>query len=315
MKTPWIGGDLGMGALKFYGARGATQLVSQVSVNGVAKMAHVPGLKTITRPLHIAYGAQSFFVGPRSYDWGRPVEALDYERLIGSPEIKALLYGAFTQYHLGDTVNLVVGLPHEIFTPEHIPAVKRALLGAHTWQADDAAQSVMVEQVKVTTQAYAAWQDMFLLDDGSYNAALRFKPSDEIGVISLGFNTVELLGLRAKQVVPRFTGGKTVGVRRLLELANPRGLYALGELDAQLRAGQLDTSEAMETWQREVNGFIEHKWGAAWQRFARVIAVGGGAVLLQDALHKKFAAKLYIPDDPVHAIARGLYKTALSEGW
>lgn len=36
--------------------------------------------------------------------------------------------------------------------------------------------------------------------------------------------------------------------------------------------------------------------------------MGGGALLLSDALTERFEGKLYIPDDPILATARGLFK-------
>ena len=41
-----------------------------------------------------------------------------------------------------------------------------------------------------------------------------------------------------------------------------------------------------------------------------VIVVGGGALLLRQSLTARFNARAYVPDDPVLATARGLYKLA-----
>src|SRR5690606_8011733 len=99
----------------------------------------------------------------------------------------------------------------------------------------------------------------------------------EIGIISIGFNTVELLVVQDSAPVQRFTAGSTNGVRRLLELLNPGGLYSLGELDTQIRTGSLATGDALNVWEREVTGQVERVWGTAWRRFASIILVGGGA--------------------------------------
>jgi hypothetical protein len=60
-----------------------------------------------------------------------------------------------------------------------------------------------------------------------------------------------------------------------------------------------------------VLGVIERQWGSAWRRFAVVLIMGGGALLLKDTLPLKFSGKAYLPDNPVQAIARGLYKMTL----
>lgn len=100
-------------------------------------------------------------------------------------------------------------------------------------------------------------------------------------------------------------------MRRLLELANQDGLYSLGELDAKLRAGSLDVRNVLPIWQSEVAGFVEKAWGGNFRRFATVVIVGGGAELLRQALVARFKDKAFVPDDPVMATARGLYKYTL----
>jgi hypothetical protein len=136
---------------------------------------------------------------------------------------------------------------------------------------------------------------------------------DEVGVISVGFNTVELLVVKERGALERFTRGNTLGVRRLLDLMNGDGLYSLGELDAKVRGGGMrnELKQAMPVWAREVNGEIEKVWGTSHRRFAKVLVVGGGALLLRDALTVQFAHKAWVPDDAVLSIARGLWKLSV----
>jgi hypothetical protein len=124
---------------------------------------------------------------------------------------------------------------------------------------------------------------------------------------------VELLVVQKAVPNQRFTLGKTAGVRRLLELLNPQGHYSRGEMDDLLRAGALSYTEKLPIWQGEVLGLIEETWGNAWERFGAIIIVGGGALLLHDALTRKFAGKGIIPTDPVLATARGLFKMGLMQ--
>ena len=136
---------------------------------------------------------------------------------------------------------------------------------------------------------------------------------DEVGVISVGFNTVELLVVKDQGAVERFTSGATSGVRRLLELVNRDNLYSLGELDGILRAGRLNSQikQVMPIWAREVNGEIEKRWGQSFKRFVRVLIVGGGAMLLKEALTAQFGTRAWMPTEPVMAIARGLWKLSV----
>ena len=105
-----------------------------------------------------------------------------------------------------------------------------------------------------------------------------------------------------------------LGVRRLLALVAQGGAYSLAERDAQLRAGSLDVRQALPIWQSEVIGFVERTWGDSHRRFAQVVMVGGGAQLLREALLRRFRDRAFIPDDPIIATARGLYKYLLSLG-
>jgi hypothetical protein len=129
-------------------------------------------------------------------------------------------------------------------------------------------------------------------------------------VISVGFNTVELLVVKDGGAVERFTRGNTLGVRRLLELINGDGLYSLGELDVMVRAGGLkpELKKALPIWSREVTGEIEKVWGASHRRFAKVLITGGGAILLKESLTLQFAHRAWLSSDPVRSIARGLWK-------
>ena len=113
------------------------------------------------------------------------------------------------------------------------------------------------------SQAHAAYTDWIIDIDGT---PLR-KPGKaaEIGVISVGFNTIELLVLRDNAPIARFTAGEKLGVRRLLEIVNEQrgGLFTLGELDSQLRAGTLRDAAATAKWCSQVAGCIEREWGDA----------------------------------------------------
>ncbi|MEP0807626.1 MAG: ParM/StbA family protein [Chloroflexota bacterium] len=318
-----IGFDPGMGAIKLYGAGGGAgggvELPSQVATNGTKRLTHVAGLARRTAPPEIHTADGSFYVGLGAHDYGRPVENLDYDRLTGSPEMRALLYGSLEAYAQRYGTNhkpltLAVGLPIETLSGEqagaNVAAVRDWLRGDHVWQTDGRERKAHIEGVLVTPQPVGALFDYVLDEEGNFIKERKGALTKETGVISIGFNTIELLVIRDKAPVERFTTGNTSGVRRLLELVNRQGLYSLGELDAQLRAGKLDYKDALPVWEREVGGEIEKRWGRAYLRFERVIVVGGGAILLAKGMADRFGAKAYVPDQPVLATARGLYKLA-----
>ena len=230
--------------------------------------------------------------------------------------MKALFLGALTRYGVpDDAVRLMVGLPIASLmgdlAAETQRDVRHFLKGTHRWRADRVEYTTTVEDVRVTSQPVGAMFDYLLDDTGQMLSNRRAAFRAELGILSIGMNTVELLAVHNGIAVQRFTGGRTLGVRRLLELVNGDGLYSLAELDARLREGTLVIEQQLPVWQSEVLGFVEHQWGTAFRRFSAVVVVGGGATLLHDGLFTRFRDKTFIPNDPVIAIARGLHKYAL----
>lgn len=320
-----FGLDLGYGNMKLYGPEGGVVLPSHVATAGAAVVGEMAGMAATAVPLRIGLLGRAYYVGAGAHDWGRPVENLGYDRLTGSPEIRALFCGAFTRYFqahgpVDAPATLYVGLPLEPLSGEAaavrdvVEAARAWLAGVHVWQADGVAYRLEVGQVKITSQPSGALFDYLLDGDGRFVAGRAGHLSAEVGVISVGFNTVERMVVRDGAVVQRFSAGSTSGVRRLLELLNDGGLYSLGELDGLLRTDGIGVDRlqgSLQVWAREVQGEIERTWGNTWKRFEHVIVVGGGAVLLNGRLLPRFAGKASMPDDPIMAIARGLYKLAL----
>ncbi len=318
MKT--IGLDMGMGATKLWSDAGGKIVLSQVSMPTREDIdLKALGMSAKRKPLTILNGAGRLLVGEGAHDAGTPVERLDYDKLAGSPEMKALVYAALTSQNTSedDPLALMVGLPLGLATGDdskkRVDAVKLWLAGAHVWRADKVEHVAVVSRVGCVSQAHAAYLD-WLLDINGRPVGRQIK-GKEVAVISIGFNTIELLVLKDNQAVAKFTVGEKLGVRRYLELVNEkrRGLFSLGELDIKLRAGALDEPAALLKWGSQVRGHIERQWGDAAQRFDAVIAVGGGALLLHSELVDLFGDRLIDSDEPVLSVARGLYKFGLMQ--
>jgi hypothetical protein len=321
-----FGENNGVGGFKLYGRRGGIELPAQVTADTRRhRHADVAGLRTVKVPMRVAIGGTRFHVGTGAHDHGRPIENLDDERFGHSPENSALRWGAFSVYIQtygppSGPIESVVGLPQSTFTLDEskniVSGVKAAMTGCHRWQVENGAAKarsyeVEVARITVTSQAAGALFDYLLNEEGTFIPERKPAFKQEIGVISIGMNTLELLVLRDGAPVERFKTSETAGVRRLLELVDPAGLYSRGELDARLRSGALDYRDALPVWTAEINGHVERLWGRAFRRFATTLIVGGGALLLRDALLARFSGKAFVPDDPVMAVARGLYKMGL----
>ena len=143
----------------------------------------------------------------------------------------------------------------------------------------------------------------------------------EIGIISIGFDTLELMVMEFEggsfTPVETMTGGEKLGARWLLERFDPNHDSSFGRLEPKLRDGSLVISpEIMSVWESEVFGFIERKWVRAWKRFGVVNVIGGGAILLRSPLQRYFGSNLVIPNGDeatTLAVARGLYKLLLNQ--
>ena len=318
----FLGEDLGMGANKLWCGVNGLQVISQVASDGRGHIEGMMGLRSRKRPMQVMAEFGSFYVGEGAHDFGRPVENLDFDRLTGAPEMRALVYGSLAEYQkmygkFERPLSLMVGLPLQMMmgadAKQYQAGVKQWLKGIHQFTVDGEAMSVMIEQVRMTSQPVGALFDYVLDNEGRIQSERAGAMLDEVGVISVGFNTVELLVVKDQGAVERFTAGNTMGVRRLLELLNRENLYSLGELDVLVRSGRMkdELRQALPIWAREVNGEIEKRWGQSFKRFVRVLIVGGGALLLKDALTAQFGQKAFVPNLPVLSIARGLWKLSV----
>jgi len=317
-----LGVDFGGGALKLYGKAGGVELPAHIASAGQrSHRARATGLRTLKPPMRVLTGGTGFYVGLGAHDWGRPVENLGDERYAGSPEVQALLYAGLSLYDQAHTVKplerlaLIVGLTQSAFLTDVGLAARSWLTGLHDWTFEPAGGSkkavdfsLSVDDASLTSQAAGALFDYFLDEDGAFIPQRKAAFKEEIGIVSVGMNTLELLVLRNAAPIERFTYSITAGVRRMLEIYDPSGHYSRGELDTLLRRGKLDYKDALPVWGSEVYGHIERRWGSAFRRFAAIIVVGGGVLLLGSDLTARLGDHVHVPDQPVLAVARGLYK-------
>lgn len=315
-----VGLDAGMGAIKLWSGGHGLDVLSQVAVNGSGHLEGQIGLKSEKRPLVVSTSDGEFYVGAKAHNYGHPIENLDFGRLFESPEMRALVYGSWTRFMgvygaFDGPLSVMVGLPLQTMGDDMKDArksLRKWLSGPHTWTADGASYAVNVERVRWTSQPVGALFDFVMDDSLNIPVGRGSALTDEVGVLSVGFNTLELMVVQDQVATERFTGGEKLGVRRLLELVDPKNEYSLGEKDVKLRLGTLKYKDKLPIWAREVNGAIERVWGESLSRFAAVLVVGGGAVLLGD--HLNLRGKAVVLDNPVLAISHGLEKLDRKKG-
>jgi len=321
MDTVKLGCDLGMSSVKLVGANGELQFLSQAALYG-GEVADFGGRRKKPTVIDADFGR--LYVGEQAHSFGSPVENLGFDRLAETNEVRAVLYGAWSEYQkkLGEfssPLELVVGLPFQMLMGERGSVAKfrrdvnKWLAGEHRWRADGRDFGLVVDKVHLFPQAMGAPIDYALDMDGKAQSAEHTEALQrECATISIGSNTVELLVTKRDRDTKRFNGGKAIGVRSLWKRVDPHGYYSFGEFDEMLRDGSLPENMSVKphlaSWMSEINGFANQKWGDSYHRFHKVFIVGGGAILLKSKLRGAFDGRAQVMSDPVMAIARGLYK-------
>jgi hypothetical protein len=324
-----IGLDLGMSSTKLVGENGEILFFNQAALMNSERMeGNLAGMKARRRPMIVKGDFGEFYVGKNAHDFGQPVESFDFDQLTGTNEMRALVYGALTAYQklygvFEEPLAIAVGLPLQLMTGDDAKknqaTVIKWLNGHHEWNADGEVFSANIEKVYLAPQALGALFDYVFDAKGMAIAGTESAMKLECAEVSIGSNSVELMVTKRNSDTERFNGGKAVGVRKLFQRIDPKGLYTYGELDMKLRGKDDEFDDEMKrklpeyikSWSIDVKDFINKKWEGAHERFHRVFLVGGGAFLLEKELMEKFNGRAYMPENPVMSIARGLYKLLL----
>ncbi len=311
--------DFGAGNIKMYGPGGGVIIPAHVATP-LGQLVSAEGLAVADAPLKITGDDWAFYTGLRASTFGRPVRNLSDARFAsGTPETRALVYAAMSRLISEPEIDLIVGLPQSALArdvaQQTADQLRGWLAGRHTWSSSRGNGShphtVDVGRIAITSQTAGALFDYLLHTDGSFRADREAHYQAEVGIITVGMNTIELQVTRGQTPIAPLGASITAGVRRLLDLADQEGYYSRDTLDARLRAGTLRAPAALATWGSEVVGHIEEIWGETWRRFAAVIIVGGGARLIQRPLSIYFEGRASFPPSPVQSVARGMYKLTL----
>ncbi len=341
MTTHFLGLDPGFGGFKVVEATGeghrSVHLPSVVGVGdtdtGLLSLGTFGGHRFDHRPVAVSWNGVSYLAGNRVAHYARPIERMDFLRLSDGPELRALTYAALGSL-LGPgehAVSLMLGLPVEVMADREralatLKGLREWLIGEHRFILDGDAMSLTVAAVKAMAQpagAFFAWG----LDDAGHWVRPASDLKAPVGVCDIGFNTLDLFAVEGGQVVARFTGGDTLGLRRAAELLGSQvrrehGVaLSLHEADALLgeKRPQLHTPagitdlqavshQALDATTGEILGFVESHWGQGRQ-FAYLLFTGGGSEALRPELTRLYLHGLVLPD-PVTANALGLARYA-----
>ncbi len=316
----------------------AITLPAQVGIGGTE--VGLLSLGTLGRGAHAAAphrvawdNTPTYLVGPGVERFARPLERLDFQRLADAPEVRALTYATLGRL-LGPTpppVALVVGFPVEVMADKPLAqsvlrGLRAWLVGSHHFTLDAQPYALTVTHVQVLAQPAGAFFAWGLDAQGQWQ-----RPASDlqalVAVADVGFNTLDLFTVQGGQIVNRFTGGDTAGMRRAAEiigqtLRQEHGCtLALHQADALLRerqpglttAGQyLDlgplVQQARAAAASGILAFLESRWGNGRQ-FGYTLFTGGGAAALHAELLTQYPYGTLLPD-PVTANAAGLARYA-----
>jgi len=201
------------------------------------------------------------------------------------------------------------------------------MVGIHHFTVNDAEVTLEIADVRVMAQPAGAFFAWGLNDQGRW-ARDKADLKAPVAICDIGFNTLDLFAVESGEVVGRFTGGDTAGMRRAAEqlIAQVKGLYGVGlslhEADALMRQrrprlytadGEVDlrplVGQALDTAAAGIVTFVERRWGNARQ-FAHVLFTGGGAEALRHTLERQYPHGVVLPN-AVTANAIGLARYAV----
>ena len=308
-------------------------LLSTGNVGRRQRRSSLPDRVTFAPGARCAVGGVTYLVGQNVARYARPVQRMDFLRLSDGPELRALFYDAVFGL-LGEgrhEAALMVGLPVDVMVDRKqaqatLKALRKWMVGDHHFAVNGVEAELMVDQIRVMAQpagAFFAWG----LDDGGRWARSGGDLKAPVAICDIGFNTLDLFSVEGGEVVGRFTGGDTAGMRRAAELLSSvvKGQYdidlSLHEADALMRAksprlytpsGEADlrglVDQARDSAAAGVITFVERRWGNGKQ-FAHLLFTGGGADALRGDLQRQYPHGVALPN-PVGANAIGLARYA-----
>lgn len=337
--------DPGYGAVKVADGQKVVVIPSQVGVGnldmGLLRSGLEKHFRHIPRPHQLSFNDVTYLVGDGVGHYARPIGRLDLDRLLFSPDLAALIFASLGLL-LGEgrhEICLLVGLPVVVLAEKEraertIKALK-AWEGKHSFRLDGKDYEVFIHQIKAMAQPLGAYFYWGLGDDGSW-ARSQDDFYAPVGVLDVGFNTVDLIVIEAGRISRRYTGGDQVGIRRAVELiiSNVRlqygrslepweavnlinGYFQGDRLHLFTPGGRVDptpaVAQAIEATGTELARLVETIWGDA-SSFSTVIFTGGGVPIVHRAGILARHSSVFVPANPVTGNVEGLAKYAQRPG-
>lgn len=297
------------------------------------------------QPFQVTVEGQRLLVGPYVNQYARPIERLDFDRLSHSVELQALVYAALGQMlkqlsapACGAEMGLIMALPVQVLQGAEarpvVAALESWLVGEHHFDVDGQNHVLHIHTVKAMAQPLGSFFEWGLTLDGQWGRS----PADlkaHVGVLDQGFNTLDLFTLAGGQIVRRYTGGETLGMRRAASLMqdllrqHTGRKFSLHEADGHLQQASNGHAaellirgeainlkplarQALEVAFGEMRAYLSQVWEDGSQ-FDHLLLTGGGALALGERLRSAYPQTVILPE-PVTANVRGLARFAQRQG-
>jgi hypothetical protein len=281
-------------------------------------------------PHVISWDGTQYLAGEGVEKFARPIERMDFLRLADSIEGQVLnlvtlgsLAGQSRQLH----TSLMVGLPVEAMLDR--PLASQILRDLRSWfgkvqrfTLDGDEYLLAVDDLQAAAQPAGAYFSWGMNNQGKWSRAIADLDA-LVGIADIGFNTLDVFSVSGGQVVGKFTGGDTAGIRRAAEIlmrqVKERFDISLSrhEADHYLRdskpilscsEGDIDLTpfckQALESAASGIGDFLETLWGNGKQ-FRYLLFTGGGAEMIKPQLIRRYPHGQILPN-PVLANALGL---------
>lgn len=286
-------------------------------------------------PDRVVFDGVSYLVGEGAGRYADPMDEMDFLRLRKGPAVRGLFYDVLHR-GLGEghhQVSLLVGLPVEVMADDGaadatLRCLEDWMIGVHEFTVNDQQVTVRVKDVAVLAQPVGSFFAWGFNDAGAWTRS-RSDLNASIGILDIGFNTLDLFAVEGAEIAARYTDGDTLGMRRAAEYlirsvddAHDMVL-SLHQADQLIRnphptlhtaQGQVDlgpmVEQALNHAASGILSFVQRsdQWGSGRQ-FAYQLITGGGAEALRSQLQEAFP-RAYILPEPVTANAVGLARYA-----
>ncbi len=339
-----VGLDPGFGSIKVAKPTGESAVVQsyfgvgQLVASALAPTVRRPGTKARHNdevPHQVQVGNVTYLVDGQVERYTKPQERVDVSRFRGGPDMEAQTMLALHEL-LGagsHQVRLMVGLPVEVLAKrkealETVRGLQRWLHGHHEVVIDGQDFAVDVLGALVQAQPLGTFFSWSLDGQGRWRRT-RDDAKAPIGIIDVGFNTLDLYIVENGGYVPLGTRGANLGIMHMVEqfnqeLQNRFGVHpmSLHEGDRFLRdprrrlympGGRVVDVEPIvrqiiETSGMAIQRFVQETWSGV--QLLHMLGTGGGALLVEDILKQTFPNVEILPQ-PDTANAIGLARSAL----